>query len=98
MAGQGKARLGKAGLGMARQGKARQGKVIKMEARNMVNMRDMAKKITLQEGLKESISIAQVAEVLRLYNNELTSLWNSEEGKKEINNLFCKLQKNSFHK
>jgi len=64
----------------------------------MVNMRDMAKKITLQEGLKESISIAQVAEVLRLYNNELTSLWNSEEGKKEINNLFCKLQKNSFHK
>ena len=32
----------------------------------MVNLNDLAKEITLAEGLKESLSIAQVKEVLKL--------------------------------
>jgi hypothetical protein len=43
-----------------------------------VNLNNLAKQITLQEGLKESISIAQVKEVMRLFFIALGNMTISE--------------------
>ena len=39
-----------------------------------VNLNDLAKKITLKEGLRKSLSIAQVKEVMKLFLVELKGL------------------------
>lgn len=43
-----------------------------------INLNDFAKKITLKEGLKESISIAQVKEVTKLVLIELSEMTENE--------------------
>lgn len=40
----------------------------------MVNLNDMAKRITLKEGKKRQVSIAQVKEVMKLTFEELAEL------------------------
>ena len=54
----------------------------------MVNLNDMAKRITLEEGKKRSVSIAQVKEVMKLTFQELSKL--SED---EILNIVDKYSK-----
>ena len=48
---------------------------IKLKRKKMkTNLNQLAKKITLKEGLKESVSIAQVKEVMRLFLLELKTM------------------------
>ena len=39
-----------------------------------VNLNELAKEITLKEGLKESISIAQVKEIIKIFGNRWQSM------------------------
>ncbi len=43
-----------------------------------MNLNELAKKVTLKEGLKQSISIAQVKEVIRIVFTELNGMHDPE--------------------
>jgi hypothetical protein len=48
--------------------------VNKFIRRDSMNLNELAKRITLKEGLKESLSIAQVKEVIKLFQAELSKM------------------------
>ena len=58
-----------------------------------MNMNKVAKEITLKEGGKINMSIAQVKEVIRIYTEYLAEVYHSKGGEDKIAVLFDRYHK-----